>query len=151
MRRKDREITDLATMESIIHDSIICRVAMCKDNQPYVVPFNFGYEDSTVYVHGAREGQKFEYLEANNCVCVEFEAGVSLLKDEVACKWSMAYRSVIGYGSAYLVDDIGSKRKACDLIMSHYSGQPHQYTDEQLDSIIVIRIELDRMTGKRNG
>jgi len=151
MRRRDKEITDIGTMEAVIRQSLVCRVAMCKDNRPYLVPFSFGYDDSTVYVHCAREGTKLDILKANDCVCVEFETGVNLVKAETPCSWGMAYRSVIAFGRAFLVDDIGSKRKACDLIMRHYTDEQHFYSDQALDGIIVIRIEIDRMTGKQSG
>lgn len=138
-------------MEAIIRHSTVCRVAMCRNNLPYIVPFNFGYHDHTIYLHGAREGTKLDILAVNNCVCVEFETGVNLIKAGVSCNWGMAYRSVIAYGEAFIVDDIGSKRKACDLIMQHYGSESHFYSDQALDGIIVIRIDIDRMTGKQSG
>ncbi|MCX6345280.1 MAG: pyridoxamine 5'-phosphate oxidase family protein [Armatimonadetes bacterium] len=151
MRRSDKEIIDLASMESIIQRAEVCHLALCKNNEPYIVPCCFGYEDNTVYVHGARDGTKLDMIKANNRVCVEFETDVNLIQAEVGCKWGMSYRSVIGFGHAFIVDDIGSKHKACDLIMRHYADGKYEYSDQALDSIIVIRIELNRITGKKSG
>jgi len=151
MRRTEKEIVDIAAMESIIRQCPVCRVGMCRDNLPYIVPFSFGYKDHTVYVHCAREGMKLDILGVNNCVCVEFETGVNLITTETPCNWGMAYRSVIAFGQAFLVDDIGSKRKALDIIMRHYTDKQHFYSDQALDAIIVIRIEIDRVTGKQSG
>jgi nitroimidazol reductase NimA-like FMN-containing flavoprotein (pyridoxamine 5'-phosphate oxidase superfamily) len=40
MRRKDREITDRSIIENILERAEICRVAMCDENMPYIVPDN---------------------------------------------------------------------------------------------------------------
>ncbi len=151
MRRSDKEIIDRASMESIIQNAEVCHLALCRNNEPYIVPCSFAYEDNTVYVHGAREGTKLDIIGVNNRVCVEFETDVNLIQAEVGCQWSMSYRSVIGFGHAFIMDDIGSKLKACDLIMQHYANRKFEYSNQALDSIIVIRIELDRLTGKKSG
>jgi len=43
MRRKDKEITDSKEIRQIIEDAVYCNVAMCQNNNPYVVPMNFGF------------------------------------------------------------------------------------------------------------
>jgi nitroimidazol reductase NimA-like FMN-containing flavoprotein (pyridoxamine 5'-phosphate oxidase superfamily) len=58
MRRKEKEITDKAVIESIILSSSVCRLALSEDNQPYIIPLCFGYEENTLYFHSAPEGKK---------------------------------------------------------------------------------------------
>ena len=48
MRRKDKEITNRAEMESIIRRSMVCRLALADENLPYLVPLCFG---SVSYTH----------------------------------------------------------------------------------------------------
>jgi uncharacterized protein len=151
MRRADKQIKDIAEIESVIQRSQVCRLGMCRDGQPYVVPLCFGYEDGVVYAHCATEGMKLDILSANDAVCVEFEADLELVWAEQACDWGMKYRSVIGFGRAFVVTDIESKRVACDIIMRHYSDAHYDYSDAALDRIAVIRIEIDEMTGKESG
>lgn len=43
MRRKDKEIVDEKVMISIIEKAIVCRVAMCWQDEPYVIPISFSY------------------------------------------------------------------------------------------------------------
>ncbi len=151
MRRKDKEITDRDSIESIIRRSSVCRLAMARDNQPYVVPLCFGYEDGTLYFHCARQGMKLDFLRANDAVCFDFDIDQQLVKAQQSCQWGMKYRSVIGFGRAALLDDIESKRKACDVIMRQYSGQTHEFPEEALRKIIVIKVDIDSMTAKHSG
>lgn len=45
MRRKDREITDKNEIRDIIGRSKVIRIAFTGEEYPYVLPFNFGYEE----------------------------------------------------------------------------------------------------------
>ena len=76
MRRKDKEISDRSAIEDIIKRSTVCRLAMSDNNSPYVIPINFGYENSTVYFHSAREGRKIDILKKNPNVCIEFDIDI---------------------------------------------------------------------------
>jgi len=95
MRRKDKEIVDEKVMVSIIEKAIACRLAMCWQDEPYVIPMNFGYHDNYIYLHSAREGRKLDILRNNNKVCIEFDVDVELVKSQEACKTSMKYKSVL--------------------------------------------------------
>ena len=44
MRRKDREITDRATISGMLDMAEILHIAVKNEPYPYVVPVNFGYE-----------------------------------------------------------------------------------------------------------
>jgi hypothetical protein len=74
-------------------------------------------------------------------------------KSEQPCKWTMKYRSVIGFGKAFLVQDAEEKRKALDIIVGHYSSGPCQYPypEEMISNIAVIKVEIDSVTGKQSG
>lgn len=85
MRRRDREITDISVMESIIRDSSVCRMGLCDGDRPYVVPMNFGYRDGKVYMHSALEGKKLDIIRKNPDVCLEFETDLEIVRAEEAC------------------------------------------------------------------
>ena len=72
MRRKDKEITDTAIIEEILSKATVCRLGLCEENQPYVVPLCFGYEDNALYFHCANHGKKLVILRKNNNVCFSF-------------------------------------------------------------------------------
>jgi nitroimidazol reductase NimA-like FMN-containing flavoprotein (pyridoxamine 5'-phosphate oxidase superfamily) len=48
MRRKEREIKDVAAIEDILKRAFVCRLGLCEDNQPYVVPLCHGYKDNSL-------------------------------------------------------------------------------------------------------
>ena len=73
MRRREKEITDESTLESIILASLVCRLALSDGNQPYIVPLCFGYQDKTLYFHSALEGKKIDIIKHNQNVCFEFD------------------------------------------------------------------------------
>jgi hypothetical protein len=150
MRRKEREITDSGEIESIIHKASLCRLAMADGERPYVVPLSFGYRDNTLYFHSAREGKKLDILRKNDKVCFEIDVDQELVSGESPCKWSMKYRSVIGFGRASLVDDPESKEKALDVIMEHYGAErPFEYHEKGFEKAIIIKVDIKSMTGKK--
>ena len=151
MRRNDREIVDLALIEDIIRNSLVCRLGMSRNDQPYVVPLCFAYRDNTLYFHSAREGLKLEILQQNSKVCVEFDIDQEVIQGDKPCKWSMQYRSVIGFGRASLVEDLEEREKGLNAIMKHYSGKSFEYVEPAIESICIIKVEIESITGKKSG
>lgn len=154
MRRKDKEIKDNRAIESIIKAATVCRIGMSAHNLPYVVPVNFGYKDKRLYFHSAPEGRKIDTIAQNNNVCFELDIDCELVqKSQDPCSWSMKYRSVIGFGKAFLVDDPEENKTALDIIVEHYSGKPCQYAypEDLINNMAIIKLEIDSMTGKRSG
>jgi hypothetical protein len=148
MRRKDREITDLATMESIIAESKFCRMALCDNGKPYIVPLCFGYKDRTVFFHSAQEGHKLEVMKKNSAVCLEFETAPEVVRNDIACKWKLHYKCVIARGRAAAVEAMEEKRRALAIIMSNYAPGVFEFSEEDLNKIFVFKIALDSMTCK---
>lgn len=152
MRRKDRQINDSQLIEEILETALICRIGMIAGNRPYIVPMNFAYHDQCLYLHSAREGRKIEILKKNQQICFEIEQQTELVKSDDPCKWSMRYLSVIGFGRAFLIDDLLAKKASLDIIMQKYSSrQSFDYPDNALNKVLIIKIEIDEMTGKKAG
>lgn len=152
MRRKDRQINDSQLIEEILQTALICRIGMIAGDRPYIVPMNFAYHDQCLYLHSAREGRKIEILKKNKQICFEIEQQTELVKSDDPCKWSMRYLSIIGFGRAFLIDDILAKKASLDIIMQKYSSQQSfEYPDNALNKILIIKIEIDEMTGKKAG
>jgi nitroimidazol reductase NimA-like FMN-containing flavoprotein (pyridoxamine 5'-phosphate oxidase superfamily) len=148
MKRKEQEITNRAAIEEIIRRSPVCRLALSEDGCPYIVPLCFGYRDKALYFHTAQEGKKLRILEKNNRVCFELDIIRELVKSEEPCKWGMKYLSVVGFGHAMLIEDLESKKRALDIIMEHYSGAPCAYNEKAVHRAVIIKLEIEHMTGK---
>jgi nitroimidazol reductase NimA-like FMN-containing flavoprotein (pyridoxamine 5'-phosphate oxidase superfamily) len=151
MRRKDKEISDHDAMESILNRATVCRVALSLHNVPYVVPLNFGYHAGCLYFHSAPEGRKIDIIKQNDRVCFEVDIDHQLIEARKACDWTMRYRSIIGFGRAFLIDDREQKRRALDIIVGHYSDGSYQYPDEAVNDVAIIKVEIESMTGKESG
>jgi nitroimidazol reductase NimA-like FMN-containing flavoprotein (pyridoxamine 5'-phosphate oxidase superfamily) len=152
MRRKDKEIQARAEIVEIIEKAPVCRLGLCRDNVPYVVPLNFGYRDGCLYLHCAKEGRKMDMIRANPRVCFEIDTDVEVIRAEQPCDWGMKFASVIGFGTASVPEDLEEKKRGLDAIMEHYSSRPPQpYAESYLKHTAVIRIEVEEMTGKRSG
>jgi len=152
MRKKEKEIKDENTIESIIKRATVCRIGLSENNVPYIVPLNFGYKDNCLYFHSAREGKKIDMIGSNNDVCFEIDIDSEIVKGEDACGWSMKYYSIIGFGKASFVEGVKKKREALDIIMEHYSGKlPYNYPDEAVNNAAIIKVKIESMTGKKSG
>lgn len=55
MRKQEKEITDSAVLDAIIQRATVCHLGLCADNNPYVVPLIFGYQDGTRFFHTGRQ------------------------------------------------------------------------------------------------
>ena len=151
MRKADKEITDRNLIDSIIHKSLVCRIAIYDGEMPYLVPLSFGYDGNNIYLHGAKEGRKIDILKRNPKVCFEFETECEVLPGERACSFTMRYRSIIGYGKAHFLEDIGEKITAIRIIMRHYTDRTFIFTEDDVKNITVIRVDIEQITGKQSG
>jgi len=152
MRRKDKEILAREEIVEIIRKAPVCRLGLCRDNVPYVVPLNFGYRDGCLFLHCAKEGRKMDMIRANPRVCFEIDTDVEVVRAEQPCDWGMRFSSVIGFGTASVLEDPEERKQGLDAIMDHYGCQPAQpYPESYLKHTAVIRVEVEEMTGKRSG
>lgn len=150
MRRKEREIRDENSIRGILEQGLVCRLGLCDGRFPYIVPMSYGARRGRLYLHGATEGTKIDLLRKNNRVCFEVDVDARVARGDSACRWSMKYRSVIGYGTARILENDGEKRAGLDAIMAHYGGPEGPYDGQALARTCVIEIVIERVTGKES-
>jgi len=152
MRRKEREITEKRMIEEIIHRAQVCRLAMSVDDQPYVIPLCFGYRGGNLYFHCAREGMKLDMIRKNNNVCFEGDVDHEMVVSESPCEWGIKGRSVVGFGKISRIEEPEARRDALDVIMEHYGGKgPFLYKEKGFEKALIMKVEIERMTGKKVG
>ena len=151
MRRKDKEIQDRQLVDEIMSKAPVCRLGLCKDNQPYVVPVNFGYDGQYVFFHTAREGMKIDYMTTNARVCFEIEHEIEILPHpDNACQWGVSFYSVIGFGTVHELTNREDKVLGLEQIMRQYSDQKWRFDERMLEQVRVWSIEVEQITGKRS-
>ena len=148
MRRNEREIKDRKVIDGIIKRCRVCRLAMCDEGQPYIVPLNFGYDGNFLYFHSAPEGQKIDIIKKNNRVGFEFDILHDIVTAEQACKWGAKYESVMGSGTAEIVDDLKAKKEALEWIMRQYGNGAWDFKEEILKKTLVLRVRILEISGK---
>jgi hypothetical protein len=150
MRRSDKQITDIADLEAILHSAQICHLSMVDEGKPYVVPLNFGYENNTLYFHSAPEGRKIDVLKKNPDVCFSIVARHELVVSERACSWTAEFSSVTGTGKAEILTDREEVEKGLTILMQQYSDEDYDFSGEDLSEVIVIKVDIQEMTGKES-
>ena len=151
MRRKEKEIIDIKKIEEIIMNAKVCHLGLSIDNMPYVVPLSFGYENKTIYLHSAKQGKKIDILKQNNKVCFEFNIDNEIKESDKGCSWGINFRSVIGFGKAYFIENIEEKQKALDIIMQHYTSKTFLFEEKKVNSTLILQIHIEEITGKKSG
>ena len=157
MRRKDREITSKEEIEDIIKEAIFCNVAMCKENIPYLVPMNFGFDGQYFFLHSVSEGLKINVLKENPQVCIEIIKGVEIIPSTFFCNTSMRYSSVIVFGRVEFLFDKEEKIYALRCIVKHIykemndnEGKRIRFNEKNIDGLTIIRVKPEKITGKRS-
>ncbi len=149
LRRKEKKIEGRSAVEAVIAAARFCRLAMTDGDTPYIVPLCFGYRDNALYFHCAVRGRKVDMLRKNPRVCVQFDCDLKLLPAEKACDWSLAYKSVIGFGRASFVEDPRARREALAVIMAHYTDGTFDFEENVLRKTLVVRVDFEELTGKQ--
>jgi nitroimidazol reductase NimA-like FMN-containing flavoprotein (pyridoxamine 5'-phosphate oxidase superfamily) len=151
MRLKEREISRSDELEEILSLGTVCRLGLCRDNVPYLVPMCYGYSEGCLYFHSAGEGLKLEFIRSNRLACFEIEMDVSVKPAEEAFNWGMNYRSVIGYGNLEEVSGKDDKLKAMNVLMKQYSGTDNwSISDQRIDNVLILKLRITEMTGKKS-
>jgi len=152
MRRKKKEITDSQEMQGIIHASQVMRLALCRENEPYVVPLSFGYDGTSLFFHCASEGLKLDILRKNPRVCCLFEHDLAFEpKGDDPCAWGFAFATVIVHGEAERIKEPAEKLAALQVITDHYSTNGERVPADKIEKVEVWKIGILEMTGKRAG
>lgn len=141
-------------IRGIIRKCQVCHVAMTDENgNPYLVPMNFGFEDDTVWLHSSRNGHKIDLLKKNPNVCIEFSTDYVLRSqnEEVACSYSMKYRSVLVFGTVEFIENPDEKTAALNRIMANYSDRTFRYNPPSLQEVCCWKVKAARMDARVYG
>ena len=152
MTKRERQITDEAQILGILDKSKVVHLAMCVNDEPYVVPMNYGYtmEEGklTLYLHCATKGKKLDMLQANPKVFFEMDCDRMPFEGDKPCQYGLVYSSVMGRGTARIIEDVEEKKQAMSILMKTQTGKDFSF-DEKLVSIVsVIRIDAAEYTAK---
>jgi nitroimidazol reductase NimA-like FMN-containing flavoprotein (pyridoxamine 5'-phosphate oxidase superfamily) len=154
MRKAKKEIKDEAQINEILANAHVGRLGtMGKDGYPIIKPLNFVHTGEHIYFHSAIEGEKIEDILRDNRVCFEVDVPLRYVKAKGdPCRAFYHYRSVILKGRAEIIEDFEEKRMAMKVLMEKYQpeGGYDDFPKEKLAITVVIRIDIEAMTGKED-
>ena len=152
MTKRERQVTDPQQIQEILDKAKVMHLGLCENNEPYVVPMNYGYtmEDGklVMYLHSAVRGKKLDMIQAKPKVFFAIDCDRMPFEGEKPCQYGLVYSSVMGKGIATIVEDVEEKMKAMSILMKTQTGKDFSF-DERLVSIVaVIRIDVEEYTAK---
>ena len=152
MTKRERQVTDLSEIARILEAGKVLHLGLAVDNEPYVVPMNYGhtFEDGklTLYLHSALRGRKLDMIRANPRVFFEIDCDRMPFDGKLPCQYGMVYSSLMGRGTATLVEDVEEKIRAMVHLMKTQTGKDFTFDEKLVSIVAVIRIDVEEYTAK---
>ena len=154
LRRAEKAITNQDELRAIIEGQKYMTLAMCKDNIPYLVTMNYGYdaEQQCFYFHSAKKGKKIDFLTANPQVWGQVIEDCGYRDD----KCDHAFRSIYFEGVVTFVENVEEKSHALRLMIDHLEPDPEPVkerlvVEKRVKAVNIGKVVVSVMTGKQNG
>lgn len=150
----NREMHSIKEMADVLNRTLVCHVGVTSGDMPYVLPFNFVFENDIIYIHCNNQGKMLDTVAKNNNICISFDCDYEVFfrHENVACSYGMKYRSVIAFGKGTLVNEYDEKVRVMNLFMKKYvKRDDFTYNTPSVNNVRVLKIPIDSKTGKKYG
>ena len=152
MTKRERQVTDPQQILDILNKGKVLHLGLAVDNEPYVVPMNYGYTmengNLVLYLHSALRGKKLDMIRKNPNVFFEIDCDLQPFEGVKPCQYGLVYSSIMGRGTASLVADVEAKKQAMMALMKTQTGKDFIFEDRWVDIVAVIRIDVAEYTAK---
>jgi nitroimidazol reductase NimA-like FMN-containing flavoprotein (pyridoxamine 5'-phosphate oxidase superfamily) len=150
--RPDREITSPEELQDILRKGKYVTIALCRDNEPYIVTLSYGYdaERNTLYFHASGKGLKLDFLRANSLVCATVVEDHGYVMDDC----SHNYRTVVFWGEMTILEDLNEKKHGMAVLLEHLEEKPTVVQKFRLEAdglyhrISMLKLEIKQLHGK---
>jgi len=145
-------------IRAFLQTALIGHLGHVREDQPYVTPTNFWYDDTTrqLYFHSNLTGRMADNLLHDPRVCLEVSEYGRFLPSNLALEFGVQYRSVMVFGRVSLVASEEDKRRALYGLLRKYfpESEPgldyRPITDQELARTNVYLLQIDSWSGKEN-
>ena len=152
LTKRESRVTDPTEIIHILDTAKVLHLGLSVNDEPYVVPMNYGYtmEDGklTLYLHSAVRGKKLDMIQANSKVFFELDCDQMPFEGRVPCQYGMVYSSIMGRGTATLVEDPEAKMQAMSILMKTQTDKDFTFNERLVSIVTVIRIDVQEYTAK---
>ncbi len=152
LTHRERELTETNDILAILDKSDIVHIALVDGDEPYVVPMNYGYTmhdgKLTLYLHGATEGKKLDLMRKNPKVFFSIESDIEPFSGQVACQYGTSYSSIMGKGTAEILENPQDKMDGLTIFMKSQTGLDFEFNERLVSAVSVIKIDVSHFTAK---
>lgn len=153
LTRREFAVTERSEILDILNKCKVVNVGLVDGDEPYVVPMNYGYimdEEGNLelYLHGALEGYKIDLIRKNPKTFVEMHCDIESFEGDIPCKYGMAYASLMGRGTAELIEDVEDKIRGLEILMKTQTGRDFEITAQMVKVVSIIKISVAEYTAK---
>ena len=152
VRRGHRGKYDKATVYDILDSALLCHIAYVIEGQPYCTPTAFWREGDHLYWHGSSASRMIRNQSAGIPVCLTATHMDSLVLARCGFNHSINYRSVMAYGTAYMVEDPAEKLRAIDAFIDRiYPGRAalmREATTQEIKATTFVGMAIESASGK---
>ena len=152
MTKRERQVTDESRIEEILDTAKVLHLGLCVNNEPYVVPMNYGWTREAgklvIYLHSAVRGRKLDMLQANPKVFFELDCDRVPFEGELPCQYGLAYSSLMGQGKARIIEDVEEKMAAMTALMKTQVQKDFTFNEKLVSIVAVVRIDVEEYTAK---
>ena len=151
MNRPERRISD-EDVRALLKKQTYGVLSMVEeDGAPYGVPLNYCYTEAenALYFHCAKSGRKIDAIGNENRVSFAVTGRAEIDVPE----YTTLYESVIVEGRAFVVTDDNEKRlrlqQLCEAL-TPAAPRRDAVIEQYLPAVAIVRIEIERISGKAN-
>ena len=152
LTKRENRVTDPEQILHILDTAKVLHLGLSVNDEPYVVPMNYGYtmEEGklVLYLHSAVKGRKLDMIQANPRVFFSIDCDRMPFEGRVPCQYGLVYSSIMGRGTATIVEDVEEKMQAMSVLMKTQTGKDFSFEDRLVSIVAVIRIDVDAYTAK---
>ena len=148
MRRINQQLSEEECISVLQRGSSGVLAVIGDGGYPYAVPLSYVYENGSIWFHGATVGHKVDAIRQNE----KFSFCVVDQDDVIPEKLTTAYRSVIVFGKASILEDEQEIRAAAWAMGHKYSPGMDDIIEQEINlefrNMAVVRLDIEHMTGK---
>jgi len=150
-RRPQRAAYDEAAVYGVLDAGVMAHVGYVIDGQPFVTPTAYWREGRKLYWHGSAASRMLKAAGgAQVCVTVSFLDGFVVGRSGFI--HSLNYRSVMAFGRARLIEDLGARREALNAFIDRlYAGRSVKLrpaTDAEVAATAMVEMEIEEASAK---
>jgi nitroimidazol reductase NimA-like FMN-containing flavoprotein (pyridoxamine 5'-phosphate oxidase superfamily) len=152
MHLSQREIKNENEIQDILKAGKYAMIAMCRNNEPYVVTLSYGYdtETDTLYLHSPISGLKLEFIKENPAVCA------TVIEDRgyQTGRCTHSYRSVVLFGNMTVLTDPSERVQGMKKMLNQLEPNNKELEDKLLktekfsEETAVLKLTITEKRGK---